>query len=483
VLTRFAGQAESLWDDALPVEVRELPEDLAALDRLLADPELLEPIVARFRREVSEAGRAVLTDGRPTVAMETYVRRRAVTGLGGLQARPVGWRAKRRVRDRSRAIGPAVARDRPAHREAKAEVLKLTRETGRLLERSVREARRLAAVARRRARGRGARAQLKAAAQPEGLADRCERVAGQITRRVAEEPIKDRIVSLFDPDARPIRKGKLGKPNEFGYVTQLCEVTENTGRGAGARSCPARPRSGTRRRTRCCPARSPNFAGSRFARGRSRSTAASCPARPTRRWTSSPRIGCSSLAARNPAPNARIAECGATEPVRRAGSATSNAATRWTAAGSRARKATGSGLSGRSSPTTPTPSPSEPDVTVPAMPACPKTVVKCDTQFPDWAGGAAFAAGAVKPPAQPAISSATATRDLRMTVLRPAGPWCGYATMRRRWLQTRSGLPCPTQESQIGPNAGMPSRSMSWTRRNVVGLLLTTNTASASKSR
>jgi len=47
----------------------------------------------------------------------------------------------------------------------------------------------------------------------EELADRCEKVAGQIRQRVAGEPIKDRIVSLHDPDARPIRKGKLGKPN------------------------------------------------------------------------------------------------------------------------------------------------------------------------------------------------------------------------------------------------------------------------------
>ena len=74
MLTLFAGQAESLWDEALPVEVRELPEDLAALDRLLADPELLAPIVERFRREVEEERRAVLSDGRPTIAMETYVR-------------------------------------------------------------------------------------------------------------------------------------------------------------------------------------------------------------------------------------------------------------------------------------------------------------------------------------------------------------------------------------------------------------------------
>jgi transposase, IS5 family len=73
VLTLLAGRAESLWDDALPVEVRELPEDLAALDRLLSDPELLEPITARFRAELA-AGRSVLVDGRPTIAMETYVR-------------------------------------------------------------------------------------------------------------------------------------------------------------------------------------------------------------------------------------------------------------------------------------------------------------------------------------------------------------------------------------------------------------------------
>jgi hypothetical protein len=37
----------------------------------------------------------------------------------------------------------------------------------------------------------------------------------------------------------PIRRGKLGKPNEFGYVTQLTEVTENTKRGARGPILPA----------------------------------------------------------------------------------------------------------------------------------------------------------------------------------------------------------------------------------------------------
>src|SRR5204863_4260208 len=42
-----------------------------------------------------------------------------------------------------------------------------------------------------------------------------------------------------DPDARPIRKGKLGRPNEFGYVAQLCELTENTRPGARGFILPA----------------------------------------------------------------------------------------------------------------------------------------------------------------------------------------------------------------------------------------------------
>ena len=74
MLTLLAEQPECLWDDALPVEVKELPEDLAALDVLLSDHELLWPIVERWQKEFRETGRLVLTEGRPTIAMETYVR-------------------------------------------------------------------------------------------------------------------------------------------------------------------------------------------------------------------------------------------------------------------------------------------------------------------------------------------------------------------------------------------------------------------------
>jgi hypothetical protein len=44
MLRLVGGQVESLFDGLLPVEVRELPEDLAALDRLLAEPRLLGPM-------------------------------------------------------------------------------------------------------------------------------------------------------------------------------------------------------------------------------------------------------------------------------------------------------------------------------------------------------------------------------------------------------------------------------------------------------
>jgi len=342
VLRLVAGQAETLWDEALPIEVRELPEDLAALDVLLDDPALLAPITELWRREVRETGRSVLVDGRPTIAMETYVRlmvlkhrhgwgyrtlvaevsdsihlrrfcrialsdrvpdestvRKLTRRIGPetvdevtraliskatreqrLRARAVrvdstvieadikyptdaglaahGVRAlaaegrkvaakigqtQTRVRDRSRSMGRrlrAISRTiRRRSGEAKAEVLALTEQTGQLLGQSVREARRLAATARAKARGRGTKSKRAAAAKLEELADRCEKVAGQITRRVAGEPITDRLISLADPDARPIRKGKLGKPNEFGYVAQIAEVTDHTKRGARGLILPA----------------------------------------------------------------------------------------------------------------------------------------------------------------------------------------------------------------------------------------------------
>lgn len=78
MLRLSGGQVESLFDEALPIEVRELPEDLAGLDRLLSDPAVLGPV----ERAWEQAARG---HGRPTVPIECFVRLMVVkqrTGWG-----------------------------------------------------------------------------------------------------------------------------------------------------------------------------------------------------------------------------------------------------------------------------------------------------------------------------------------------------------------------------------------------------------------
>jgi IS5 family transposase len=57
------------------------------------------------------------------------------------------------------------------------------------------------------------------------LVERTERVIAQARARVggAQPAGATRLVSLHEPDARPIRKGRLGKPVEFGYKAQVVD--------------------------------------------------------------------------------------------------------------------------------------------------------------------------------------------------------------------------------------------------------------------
>jgi IS5 family transposase len=166
-------------------------------------------------------------------------------------------KSKARVTDRSRSVGRAVrAISKTLARrtgEAKAQVMRLNEHAGRLIARSAREAQRLIAAARASARGRGAQAKLRAAIKLEQLTARCQRVTEQIDRRARGLKITDRLVSLADPDARPIRKGKLGKPTEFGYVAQICEVTANTRKGARGFILPAAHAPGNPAENRLLP--------------------------------------------------------------------------------------------------------------------------------------------------------------------------------------------------------------------------------------
>jgi hypothetical protein len=56
------------------------------------------------------------------------------------------------------------------------------------------------------------------------------------------------------PRRRPIRKGKLRQPTEFGYVVQICEITENTRRGARGLILPAPSKVGSPNESDLLPA-------------------------------------------------------------------------------------------------------------------------------------------------------------------------------------------------------------------------------------
>src|SRR5207245_3827667 len=105
----------------------------------------------------------------------------------------------------------------------RARVWRLNAELAAIARASIRDARRVIANARRHLRqldGAATRRQQAIVEDLEVLADRLERVATQTRERVVVGVTPagaTRVVSLHDPDARPITKGRLGRPVEFGY--------------------------------------------------------------------------------------------------------------------------------------------------------------------------------------------------------------------------------------------------------------------------
>lgn len=241
------GQVESLRDEVLPERLRELPDDLAQIDAFLRDEALLAPVEDALP---GACGQDRLDGGGGGRALPDRLR---AGGRRGAGPRPRGQAAGCHARwgggeDQGPLAGgrQAAAGDR-AHAAA---------QDGRGEGGGARAdgadgevARRLgaggAACGRRGAyEGAGAGPLAEGEGETEGDHDPGERrtpgdaggaqekVVEQIRKRLVGEPITDRLVSLFDPDARPIRKGKLGKATEFGYVEQLAEVTPNTKPGA-----------------------------------------------------------------------------------------------------------------------------------------------------------------------------------------------------------------------------------------------------------
>jgi transposase, IS5 family len=155
----------------------------------------------------------------------------AVSKLGGLVRRIKGRGAapRTRFRDRGRAAGrrmKQLARTlRRRSGQAMAEVDRLTGEVARIARHTLRQVQAVAANARRARRRRPDDGRLgRLAGELAETITHTGRLLAQTDQRLAgNRVIPDRLVSLADPDARPIRKGKPQHPTQFGYSLLLAE--------------------------------------------------------------------------------------------------------------------------------------------------------------------------------------------------------------------------------------------------------------------
>jgi IS5 family transposase len=187
---------------------------LIRLDKVRADTTVVEANVAY----PTDSG--LLAKGVAKLARLT----KAIKGAG-LATRTRARDRTRSVRRRAHAIGAWL---RHRSDDAKDEAKAITGEMAAIAARAVVDARHVALNARRGLRRAGASASGKLAAlvaELERTATLLERVAAQTRVRLSGE-VPDgstRVVSLHDPDARPIAKGRLGKPVEFGYKAQVVD--------------------------------------------------------------------------------------------------------------------------------------------------------------------------------------------------------------------------------------------------------------------
>jgi IS5 family transposase len=135
-------------------------------------------------------------------------------------------------RDRRRSAGRRMlAIVRTFRRRAEdrlAQIDRLTADAARIARATVRQARRVAQnlrrALRRRPRDGVLRRLLHDLEQTLSLTDR---LLEQTALRVkGQRTIPDRLISVADPDARTIRRGKARRPNEFGYKVLVAESSE-----------------------------------------------------------------------------------------------------------------------------------------------------------------------------------------------------------------------------------------------------------------
>ena len=211
-----------------------------------AEAKLLRCTRVRVDTTVVPANVAYPTD---SGLLARAVRRIAATGR---RIQAAGGAVRTKVRDRSRAAGRRAhdlnaklrTRNAAAREEALAVVRRKNAELADLAETAAADAERLLANAKRALRtARTKAAELAAAGGKDAAAGRrrgrlaravndlaelleaTRTIAAQTRQRVAgvTPDGSTRRVSLHDPDARPIAKGRLGKPVEFGAKAQVCD--------------------------------------------------------------------------------------------------------------------------------------------------------------------------------------------------------------------------------------------------------------------
>jgi transposase, IS5 family len=195
----------------------------AALVAKLAGGKLLRARKLRVDTTVVEADIDYPTDAD---LLEHAVRR-----LGGLVRRVKGRGAasRTRFRDRGRAAGRRMKQlARTLRRRtgvAMGEVDRLTGEVAQIARQSLGQVQVVARNARRTLARRPGDGRLgRLVGELEETIAATQRLLAQTDQRLAgNRVIPDRLVSLADPDARPIRKGKPRHPTQFGYTLLLAE--------------------------------------------------------------------------------------------------------------------------------------------------------------------------------------------------------------------------------------------------------------------
>jgi IS5 family transposase len=155
----------------------------------------------------------------------------------GMQAvKQAGGAVRTRVRDRRRSAGQRARsiasklrlRGQQQRDQAQTTVRRITGELAGIAEQTIRDAAAIVRNAKRALRRAGGRrkARLRQAINHlTTVVTRTQRVVAQTRSRLAGvmPDSSSRVVSLHDADARPIRKGRLGKPVEFGYKAQVAD--------------------------------------------------------------------------------------------------------------------------------------------------------------------------------------------------------------------------------------------------------------------